>query len=98
MKSTLPTIDFACALDASDPLSKFREQFLIPQHNGKDTLYFTGNSLGLQPREASKTLQIELDDWAELGVEGHFRARNPWMHYHELFSERLAADCGGRAH
>ena len=94
MKSTLPTIDFACALDASDPLSKFREQFLIPQHNGKDTLYFTGNSLGLQPREASKTLQIELDDWGELGVEGHFRARNPWMHYHELFSERLAPIVG----
>ena len=26
----------------------------------------------------------ELDDWARLGVEGHFEARHPWCSYHEL--------------
>lgn len=94
MQSTLPTIDSAKELDAADPLSRFRERFLIPQHNGKDTLYFTGNSLGLQPREAYKAIQVELDDWADYGVEGHLRARNPWLHYHELFSEMLASMVG----
>jgi kynureninase len=96
MQSTLPTIEAAKALDAADPLSSFREHFLFPQHKGRDTLYFTGNSLGLQPRDAYKSIQVELDDWADHGVEGHFRARNPWMHYHELFSEMLASIVGAK--
>ena len=36
--------------DAQDLISNFREKFLIPQHGGRDALYFTGNSLGLQPK------------------------------------------------
>ena len=94
MLSTIPTIADAQILDAADPLSCFREKFLIPQHKGKDTMYFTGNSLGLQPRSAAEALKTELDDWAELGVEGHFKARHPWMHYHELFSKSLASIAG----
>ena len=94
MLSTIPTIADARALDAVDPLSRFREKFFIPQQGGKDTMYFTGNSLGLQPRAAAGALTAELDDWAKHGVEGHFRARNPWMHYHELFSESLASLAG----
>lgn len=92
----LLSIADAKALDAQDPLSAFREKFLIPQHDGRDALYFTGNSLGLQPKAAKDALQQELDDWAEHGVEGHFRARNPWMHYHELFSEALSNICGAK--
>ena len=90
------SISEAQALDAADPLSRFREQFIFPQHNGSSALYFTGNSLGLQPKSAKEALQVELDDWAEHGVEGHFRARHPWMHYHELFSEKLAAIVGAK--
>lgn len=90
------SISEAQALDADDPLSRFREQFIFPQHNGSNALYFTGNSLGLQPKAAKEALQVELDDWAEHGVEGHFRARHPWMHYHELFSEKLAAIVGAK--
>ena len=83
-------------LDAADPLSKFRERFIFPQHNGENVLYFTGNSLGLQPKSALDALQTELEDWAEHGVEGHFRSRNPWMHYHELFSDHLASIVGAK--
>tara|TARA_Y100000589_G_scaffold332359_1_gene392464 strand:- start:4374 stop:5648 length:1275 start_codon:yes stop_codon:yes gene_type:complete len=96
MQSHTISISEAKALDAEDPLSGFRKKFIFPQHNGKDALYFTGNSLGLQPKAAKYALQIELDDWGEHGVEGHFRARNPWMHYHELLSKNLADIVGAK--
>ena len=96
MQSQTISISEAKVLDAEDPLSGFREKFIFPQHNGEDALYFTGNSLGLQPKAAKDALQIELDDWGKYGVEGHFKARNPWMHYHELFSKNLAAIVGAK--
>ena len=96
MQGNSISISEAQALDAADSLSCFREKFIFPQHNGKDALYFTGNSLGLQPRSALNAIKVELDDWAEHGVEGHFRARNPWMHYHELFSENLSEIVGAK--
>ncbi|PCJ81715.1 MAG: kynureninase [Bacteroidetes bacterium] len=94
MVSNSPNLVLARQLDSSDELSSFRDKFHIPQHNGSDCLYFTGNSLGLQPRSASDALKTELDDWAIHGVEGHFKARNPWMHYHELFSTHLSKLAG----
>lgn len=79
----------AQAADAADPLSRYRADFHIPQHGGDDCIYFTGNSLGLQPRAAAAALQTELDDWARHGVEGHFEALHPWVSYHERFTEGL---------
>ena len=96
MQGNSISISEAQALDAADSLSCFREKFIFPQHNGKDALYFTGNSLGLQPRSALDAIKFELEDWAEHGVEGHFRARNPWLHYHELFSETLSEIVGAK--
>ena len=96
MQGNSISISGAQALDAADSLSGFREKFIFPQHNGKDALYFTGNSLGLQPRSALEAIKFELEDWAEHGVEGHFRARNPWLHYHELFSETLSEIVGAK--
>ncbi len=84
------TLEFARDLDKTDTLYSFRERFLFPQHEDNDVRYFCGNSLGLQPRSVSYLMQKELDDWGKYGVEGHFRARNPWFSYHHLFSERLA--------
>lgn len=87
--------EFAADLDAADALRDFREKFYIPKHtNGEDTLYFTGNSLGLQPKTARAYIEQELADWATLGVEGHFHAKNPWMPYHEFLTEQMAEVVG----
>ncbi len=88
--------DFAEQLDREDELASFREQFLIPKHNEGDVIYFTGNSLGLQPKTAKAALDQELNDWARFGVEGHFEAKNPWYSYHEMFAEPLAKIVGAK--
>lgn len=90
------TLAFAQAQDDADPLRAFRQRFHIPQHNGKDTIYLAGNSLGLQPKGVAAILQQEMDDWARYGVEGHFRAKNPWVSYHEIFSQSLAHVVGAK--
>ena len=87
-------LEFAKKLDEVDSLGTFRNKFFIPQYNGKDCIYFTGNSLGLQAKTTSKYVQQELDDWAKLGVEGHFQAKNPWMPYHEIFPKQLSKIVG----
>jgi kynureninase len=75
-------------------LKDFRNRFFIPQHNGRDCVYFTGNSLGLQPKTTAQYVQQELDDWARMGVEGHFHAKNPWLPYHEIFPKQLSKIVG----
>lgn len=92
------TLSFAAELDAADDLKEFCSQFFIPQHKGKDCIYFTGNSLGLQPKTVSAYIQQELDDWAALGVEGHFQAKNAWMPYHEIFPQQLSQIIGCLPH
>lgn len=88
------SFDFARQLDEQDELKEFRHQFYIPLVNGKECIYFTGNSLGLQPRTTQDYVLNELEDWASFGVEGHFHARKPWMPYHEIFPRQLAAMAG----
>lgn len=87
--------EYAKFLDENDPLKQFRDQFYIPMVNGKESVYFTGNSLGLEPKHTQEYVLNELEDWANYGVEGHFHARNPWVSYHELFPELLADITGG---
>jgi kynureninase len=91
------TLNYAQQLDKEDQLSYLREQFHIPKDkHGNDWLYFTGNSLGLQPKNTQKYIQQELDDWANYGVEGHFEAKNPWMPYHEFLTENMAKIVGAK--
>ena len=87
---------FAKTLDQKDPLAKYREQYYLPMINGKDAIYFTGNSLGLQPKSTQEFVLDELEDWASFGVEGHFHARNPWKKYHEIFPELLTPILGAK--
>ena len=87
-------LPFAKKLDEEDPLKPFRDQFYIPIINGKKSIYFTGNSLGLQPKTVKQYVNQELDDWARLGVEGHFHAKNPWLTYHEIFPQQLSEIIG----
>src|SRR5688500_10222832 len=90
--------EFAQRLDAGDPLRDYRQKFHIPLHKGDECVYLTGNSLGLQPKNTAQYVQQELDDWAKLGVEGHFHARNPWMPYHEILQAQLAGITGSLTH
>ncbi len=85
------------ALDAADTLRQYRAEFLIPRHGQHEQRYFCGNSLGLQPRGVRAALMQELDDWAELGVEAHFRGKTPWMPYHESVRDGLATLVGAHA-
>jgi kynureninase len=88
--------DYAIAMDERDPLRGYRERFLIPKTSKEECIYLSGHSLGLQPRTASDYIAQELKDWADLGVEGHFRARHPWMPYHRLLAEQTAELVGAK--
>jgi len=90
------TLGFARKLDKADPLKSFRQKFHLPLVNGKPALYFTGNSLGLQPKATKSFINQELSDWAALGVEGHFRAKRPWLYYHKFSKKTLASLVGAR--
>lgn len=90
------TLSFAKKLDKTDPLKSFRKKFHLPKINGKTALYFTGNSLGLQPKSTKAFLNQELSDWAALGVEGHFHAKRPWLFYHKFSKKTLAGLIGAK--
>lgn len=81
----------------SQPLSdrSFRDAFHIPlAPGGGDAIYLCGNSLGLQPMATRAAVATELDDWAQLAVEGHFQGTNPWYSYHEPLQPALARVVG----
>ena len=90
------SLEKARQLDKQDILSSFRNEFFFPKKNNKNLLYFSGNSLGLQPKIVSKYIQSELDDWANLGVEGHFLAKNPWLTYHKILTNQSAELVGAK--
>lgn len=90
------TLEFAKKLDAEDPLKKYRQAFHYPQVNNKEVIYFTGNSLGLQPKNAQKYVDEIMNDWAQLAVEGHFYAEKPWWDYHERLAAPLARVVGAK--
>lgn len=88
---------YAAALDAADPLASFRDRFLFPvDASGEKVLYFTGNSLGLQPATVREYVNQELDDWAKFAVEGHLHAKNPWLPYHEFLVANMAEVVGAK--
>ncbi|MDO6813541.1 MULTISPECIES: kynureninase [Tenacibaculum] len=91
------TLDYAQQQDKEDKLAHLRNQFHIPKDKeGNEWLYFTGNSLGLQPKNTQKYIQQELDDWANYGVEGHFEGNTPWLPYHEFLTESMAKIVGAK--
>ena len=83
--------EFARRMDAEDSLGPERQRFHIPKTNsGAECVYLCGHSLGLQPKNAAQYVEQELRDWAKLGVEGHFSAKNPWFTYHRLLTQQTA--------
>ncbi|RME52835.1 MAG: kynureninase [Deltaproteobacteria bacterium] len=88
---------FAEAKDRDDPLAPFRARFVYPENEaGEPVIYFCGNSLGLQPKEARDAVLEEIEAWARLGVRGHHAARHPWLSYHERFTRLLCGIVGSR--
>ena len=91
------SLTFAKQQDKEDVLYHLRNLFHIPKDKkGDEWLYFTGNSLGLQPKSTKRYINQELEDWAILGVEGHFEAKNPWLNYHELLTDKMAKVVGAK--
>lgn len=88
------TKEFAQELDRQDELSSYRNEFSFPQVNGKNVIYFTGNSLGLHSKRAKKYVDEVMTDWENLAVEGHFYAEKPWWDYHERFANPLSKIVG----
>ncbi|MEO1030879.1 MAG: kynureninase [Bacteroidota bacterium] len=90
-------LDYAQQQDALDELSSYRQQFHIPKDkDGNELIYLCGNSLGLQPKSTKDYINQELEDWANLGVEGHTHAKNPWLPYHEFLTEATAKLVGAK--
>lgn len=88
------TLEFAKELDQNDSLHSYKDEFLFPEVNGQKVIYFTGNSLGLQPKRTKAYVDEIMDDWAKLAVEGHFYAEKPWWDYHERFAKPLSKIVG----
>ena len=90
------TLQFAKKMDREDPLRAFRKEFMIPASKGKSAIYFMGNSLGLQPKSVKKFISDELEDWANLGVDGHLHSRRPWLYYHKFSKKALTRLVGAK--
>ena len=90
------TREFAQSLDAQDELRKYRDEFHFPHVNGKQVIYFTGNSLGLQPKRTKSYVDEVMADWANLAVEGHFYSDKPWWDYQERFAVPLSDIVGAK--
>lgn len=92
-----PGKDYAEYLDSLDTIKDFRNKFFIPvTKEGNDVIYFAGNSLGLQPRNAGYYVLQELSDWKKFGVDGHFHAKTPWLSYHETVAEPMSKIVGAK--
>jgi kynureninase len=88
---------FAQGLDQADPLRAMRDDFLFPQQNGKPFIYLCGNSLGLQPKAAREVMDIQMNNWQNLAVEGWFEGNSPWMLYHKALKKLIAPIVGANA-
>ena len=88
--------EFAQSLDANDELRTYRDEFHFPKVNGKQVIYFTGNSLGLQPKRTKLYVDEVMSDWANMAVEGHFYSDKPWWDYQERFAVPLSEVVGAK--
>lgn len=89
----LITRAYSVQLDKEDALADFRKEFLFPNFDTQ-VVYFCGHSLGLQPKRTKELMVQELADWEKWGVEGHWKAAHPWLHYHQAFAKPLSVLAG----
>ena len=91
------SLEYAQSLDREDELHSFREQFYAPYLNKKRTIYFLGNSLGLQPKNTQDEILKVMEGWANFGVEGFFLGKDPWLNYHQQIVPLLTGIVGAKA-
>jgi kynureninase len=92
------SLSFATQLDDADVLKRFRSQFIIPSLDGKEQIYFLGNSLGLQSKNVKTEIDKILDEWGKYGVEAFFIGENRWLDYHKQLRNPLSKIVGALPH
>ena len=82
--------DFSEQLDREDILSEFRNKFYLPEN----TIYMDGNSLGLQPKEAEKSINRVIKEWKEYAIKGWMSGDKPWFYLPEEIGKKCARIVG----
>ena len=91
-------LSFAQKLDKEDALAVFRSEFHFPAQEGREhNLYFLGNSLGLQPKQAALEVQSEMSRWQGAGIDGYFETSQPWIEYQSQLTPSMAKLVGAQA-
>ncbi len=89
--------DDARRQDAEDPLAGYRDRFLLPaRSDGSPKVYLAGQSLGAQPVAARGAVEVELDAWSRLGVDGWFASDGAWLAADGALRESAATLVGAR--
>lgn len=85
----------ALALDASDPLARWRDEFDLsaPGAGGRDLVYLDGNSLGRTPlRTIARLDEVIRGEWAT----GLIRSWDHWLDLPQRVGDQLAPLIGAR--
>ena len=81
-------------MDQNDPLGSYRDKFHYPKNDNKEKLiYFSGNSLGIQPKSVRKYVEKELNDLENKGLLGQ---HGRWDNFHERLIENTARLVGAQ--
>jgi kynureninase len=85
---------FAKIMDQDDPLGSYQDKFLYPKNDNKENvIYFSGNSLGIQPKSVRKYVEKELNVWEREGLLGQ---HSRWENFHERLIENTARLVGAQ--
>jgi kynureninase len=76
----------------------FQQAATTRDDDSEESIYFCGNSLGLQPRKTKEYVNRYLDTWASKGVFGHFTDYEgglpPWLHIDDAIKGQTAKIVG----
>ena len=75
-------------MDQDDPLGLYQDKFHYPKNDDKkNVIYFSGNSLGIQPKSVREYVEKELYVWEKEGLLGQHRR---WENFHERLIKNTA--------
>jgi len=81
-------------MDQDDPLGSYQDKFHYPKNDNKENvIYFSGNSLGIQPKSVRKYVEKELNVWEREGLLGQ---HSRWENFHERLIENTARLVGAQ--